>query len=225
MGQTPPKYFLPSSPYGSSPAINAVNPSQPAAMNPQSPLLPPAFSDPGTMGANPTQAMQPKTSNPVYSQLMKGLFGTILLILLCPALRATTTVTGTIKNLGTQNVTSGTYVRFWLRGCGGYIPRVNGTAVIAPSQGGVYFFDFIANSSGQVSGTLYSTRDVTGLLGGDIECGGSHTRMWYGMQIFVNGKGGSEMSVHALDTTTMDISTVQPITSTPHFDILGIEEP
>lgn len=43
MGQVPPKYFLPSSPYGSSSAANTVNQAQPAAQNPQQPLLPPNF--------------------------------------------------------------------------------------------------------------------------------------------------------------------------------------
>lgn len=60
MGQMPPpKYFLPSSPYGSSPAINALNPTQPAAQNPQVPLLPPNFQDPGTMA----QSMNPANMN------------------------------------------------------------------------------------------------------------------------------------------------------------------
>jgi hypothetical protein len=49
MGQVPPKYFLPSSPYGSSPAANALNPNQPAAQNAQTPLLPPNWTDPGTL--------------------------------------------------------------------------------------------------------------------------------------------------------------------------------
>jgi len=45
MGQTPPKYFLPATPYGSSgaAATNTVNPAQPTAQNPQLPLLPPNF--------------------------------------------------------------------------------------------------------------------------------------------------------------------------------------
>ena len=44
----PPKWFAPPAPYGSSPAANTVNPVAPAAQNPQVPLLPPNFSDPGT---------------------------------------------------------------------------------------------------------------------------------------------------------------------------------
>lgn len=47
MGQVPAKYMLPSSPYGSSPAANVLNPTQPAAMNPQTPLLPPNFQSGG----------------------------------------------------------------------------------------------------------------------------------------------------------------------------------
>ena len=138
-----------------------------------------------------------------------------LLLLLAPAAWATTTVTGTLQNLGTGTVGQGAFVRFWLRGCGGNIPRVNGTAVIAPSQGGVYFFDFAAASNGAISGTLYSTRDSTGLLGGDIECGGSHTSVWYGMQIYVGGKGGAEVPIHAKSGVALDISNITPITQTP----------
>jgi hypothetical protein len=48
MGQVPPKYMLPSAPYGQSSAVNALNTVQPAPVNPQTPLLPPNFNDPGT---------------------------------------------------------------------------------------------------------------------------------------------------------------------------------
>lgn len=138
-----------------------------------------------------------------------------LLFLLASPAFATTTVTGTIQTLGTGTVSTGAFARFWLRGCGGNQPRVNGTAVIAPSQGGVFYFDFTANSSGQISGTLYSTRDVTGNSGGDIECGGSLTAVWYGLQIFLNGKGGPEIPIQAKNTTTIDVSNVTPITTNP----------
>lgn len=217
MGQVPPKYFLPSSPYGSSPAANVLNPVQPAAQNPQTPMLPPTFSDPGPMqkAAAPTQATTPTTSKrPAWWDAWNAL-GLIVLCLFALPLYATSPVTGSIQNLGTGNVTNGAFVRFWLRGCGGNIPRVNGTSVIGPSQGGVYFFDFPANSSGVISGTLYSTRDTTGALGGDIECGGSKLSVWYGMQVFVGGKGGAEVPVHARNGVTLDITQVTPITSTP----------
>ena len=49
MGQVPAKYFLPSAPYGASPAANTLNPVQSAAVNPQTPLLSSNFYDPGTM--------------------------------------------------------------------------------------------------------------------------------------------------------------------------------
>lgn len=140
----------------------------------------------------------------------------LLVLLLLPAsLWATTTVTGTLQNLGTGMVGQGAFVRFWLRGCAGGIPRVGGTAVIAPSQGGVYFFDFAANSSGVISGTLYSTRNNAGTGAGDIDCNGSKTSVWYGMQIFVGGKGGSEIPIHAKSGSPIDISTVVPITTNP----------
>lgn len=139
-----------------------------------------------------------------------------LLVLFWPlTAQATTAVTGTIQNLGTGNIGQAAFVRFWLRGCGGNQPRVNGTSIIGPSQGGVFFFDFAANSSGVISGTIYSTRDSTGLLAGDIECGGSKTAVWYGMQVWVNGKAGPEIPIHANNRTTLDITQVTPITTNP----------
>jgi len=72
MGQVPAKYMMPSAPYGQSDAANAVNAVQPAAQNPQTPLLPPNFSDPGTtiQGANAQAPKNPFSMNPVrYPQL------------------------------------------------------------------------------------------------------------------------------------------------------------
>lgn len=132
----------------------------------------------------------------------------------CP-MWATTTVTGKIQNLGTGNMTAGAFVRFWLRGCSGNQPRINGTSIIGPSQGGVWYFDLPADSSGNISGTLYSTRDNTGNGNGDIECGGSKTSVWYGMQAFVSGRGGPEVPVHAKSGVTLDITQVTPITTNP----------
>lgn len=139
----------------------------------------------------------------------------LLLLLLSISASATTTVTGTLQNLGTGTVGQGAFVRFWLRGCAGNQPRVAGTALIAPSQGGVFFFDLPANASGAVSGTLYSTRDSTGLLGGDITCGTVTTGVWYGMQVFVGGKGGPEIPIHAKNGVPLNISSVIPITTNP----------
>lgn len=140
----------------------------------------------------------------------------LLLLLLCASpVWATTSVQGNLDNLGGGTVTGGAFVRFWLRGCGGNQPRINGTALIAPSNGGVFYFDMTADASGNISGTLYSTRDSTGVLAGDIECGGSKTSEWYGMQVFVNGKGGPEVPIHAKSGVTLDITQVTPITVTP----------
>lgn len=139
----------------------------------------------------------------------------LAILLLCTSAFATTTVTGNIKTLGTGNVTSGAFVRFWLRGCAGNQPRITGTGIIGPSQGGVFYFDLVANGSGAVSGTLFSTRDSLGTGNGDIECGGSYTAVWYGMQAFVAGKGGPEIPVHAKSGGTLDISNVTPITTNP----------
>lgn len=139
----------------------------------------------------------------------------LAVLLLSAAAYGTTTVTGTISTLGTGTIGQGAFVRFWLRGCGGNQPRVGGVGVIGPTQGGVFYFDFAANGSGAISGTLYSTRDNAGTGNGDIECGGSKTAVWYGMQIFVAGKGGPEVAVHAKSGSTLDISNVSAITTNP----------
>ena len=51
------------------------------------------------------------------------------------------------------------------------------------------------------------------LLAGEITCGNSQTSVWYGMQIFVNGKGGPEIPIHAKNGVTLNISTVVQIFS------------
>jgi len=146
---------------------------------------------------------------------MKRVLAIFALFFLPPILSATTTIMGKMQTLGTGNANSGSFMRFWLRGCGGNQPRINGTALIAPTQGGVYYFDIAADSGGNINGTLYSTRDVTGLLGGDIECGGSETSVWYGMQAFTAGKGGPEVPIAAKNTAVLDISNITPITTNP----------
>ena len=148
-------------------------------------------------------------------KLVTWFLGAIAMVCLAVSVNATTTVTGKIQTLGTGNVTNGAFIRFWLRGCGGNQPRINGTSLIGPTQGGVFYFDIAADASGNISGTLYSTRDNTGLLAGDIECGGSKTAVWYGMQAFQGGRGGPEVAVHALSGAVLDITSVTPITSNP----------
>lgn len=125
-----------------------------------------------------------------------------------------TFVTGNVKDLGVANA-SGAEVRFWLRGTAGNQPRVNGEALIAPTQGGIYFLTLVCAADGSVSGTLYSTRDSAGTGDGDIEVGGTKTAVWYGMQVFIGGKAGPEVPVHARSGATLDISTVIPIMTTP----------
>lgn len=139
----------------------------------------------------------------------------LVFLILSAAAFGTTTVSGNVKNLGTGAVSKSTFVRFWLRGCSGNQPRVNGTAIIAPSQGNVFYFDVVPNSSGVLSGTLYSTRDAAGTGNGEIECGGVFTGVWYGMQLFVNGKGGPETPIHAKNTATIDVSNVSAIATNP----------
>lgn len=156
--------------------------------------------------------------NPFGNQrnpMLRGLFGAILFLLLALPSWATTTITGHIADLGTISQSGNTFVRFTLRGCGGGQPRVLLSALIAPTQGAAWYKDFAANTAGNVSGTIYSTRDATSLLGGDIDCNGSKVAVWYGMTIWQGGKSGPEIPVHALNGATLDVSSVTPITVNP----------
>src|SRR5512146_2222967 len=142
----------------------------------------------------------------------------VFLILAVPCF-ATTTVTGSLKNLGTGSVTSSSnaFVRFWLRGCRGNQPRITGTGAIAPQQSGsnAFYVDLSADASGNVSGTIYSTRDSAGTGNGEIECGLSYTAVWYGMQVFNNGIPGPEVPITAKSGATIDVSNVTPNTTQP----------
>lgn len=139
----------------------------------------------------------------------------LLLFLFAAPVFATTTVTGSLKDLGGTASSSGTFVRFYLRGCAGNQPVVPGAAMLSPTNGAVWYKDFTANGSGAISGTLYSTRDAAGTGNGDILCGNSYTAVWYGMVIFVNGKAGPEFPVHAKNGVTLDITAVTPLSTTP----------
>lgn len=124
------------------------------------------------------------------------------------AAHATTPVTGNLKDLTGTVVNSKARVRLWLRGCNGNQPRVTGQALIAPTLGATYFKDFSPDVNGLISGTVYSN-DV------NVECGGSVNVTWYGVQTFVNGVGGPEMAVKAVDGVTLNITSVTPISVTP----------
>jgi hypothetical protein len=129
---------------------------------------------------------------------------------------SSTSVVGHIANLDTSTPGNTAKVRFWLRGCRQNQPRITGTGGIAPQVSGTSFYvDLPADASGNVSGTIYSTRDAAGTGNGEIECGGSYTAVWYGMQIFNNSIPGPEVPIHAKSGTTLDITSVTPITTLP----------
>lgn len=138
----------------------------------------------------------------------------VLLLFSASFLHATTSVTGNVRSLGASTVRNVT-VRFYLRGCGGNQPRVTGVGALVPTQGSVWYQDFVSDSSGNISGTLYSTRDTAGTGNGEIECGGSYTAVWYGMQLIQAGKTGPEVPIVAKNGTSFDISNVTPITMNP----------
>src|SRR6185312_14555820 len=147
---------------------------------------------------------------------MKRILAFALACLSAVMAHATTTVSGNLKTLNGTAQSSRSFVRFRLAGCGGNQPRIISTAVLAPSgQGADWHIDFTPDASGAISGTLYSTRDATGNNGGEIDCGGSTTSVWYFMSIWVNGKAGPEVSVQALNGVTLNINSVVPITQNP----------
>lgn len=126
-------------------------------------------------------------------------------------------ISGNIKDLGVTNVTSGCFVRFQLLGTNGQQPRVSGTALVALGigSGRGYFLDFAPDASGNISGTVYSTRDATGLLGGDIEVAGSTTAVWYEVSLWRNGKKVSGIHCHAKNGITLNVTSVTAISLTP----------
>lgn len=139
----------------------------------------------------------------------------VLMALSASAL-ATTAVTGHITRLDTTTPGATAYVRFWLRGTRGNQPRITGTGAIAPQfSGSAFYVDLPADASGNISGTIYSTRDSTGTGAGDIEAGGSYTAVYYGMQIFNSGIAGPEIPVHAKSGGTLDIANVTPVSTLP----------
>lgn len=129
----------------------------------------------------------------------------LLFLLLAGQAFGTISVTGSLQDLTGTAVTSGTFVRFYMRGCNGNQPFVSGVALIAPTIGATWFKDLLPNGSGAVSGTLYSTTDVS--------CGGSTSVIWYGMVVFVNGKAGPESAVSAAGNININNPTL--ITSAP----------
>lgn len=142
---------------------------------------------------------------------MKRFLCAVALLMTGGLLSATTTVSGNIKTLGTT-ATGNSFVRFRLRGCGGNQPRITGIAIVPANANGDFYFDIPANSAGVVSGSLYSTRDAAGTGNGEIECGGSYTAAWYGMQVYRNSVPGPEVPVHAKSGATLDPSNVTPLT-------------
>jgi hypothetical protein len=133
---------------------------------------------------------------------------------------STTPVIGNIKDLGTISVST-SFARFWLRGCAGNQPFISGVAMIAPSQGGVFYKDLPADASGNISGNLYSTRDAGGAGDGEILCGTSRQSVWYGLQLFSNGKGGPETAIHARNGIAIDLGNLQVISTLPSPRMAG----
>jgi hypothetical protein len=132
-----------------------------------------------------------------------------LCCLLTVNLYGSTTISGSVKGLSNSTITSGIFIRFYLRGCSGNVPRISGTALVPTSGSDAWYKDFIPDpATGAISGTLYSTRDSAGTGNGEIECGGSYTTVWYGMGIWRDGIAGPETPVHAKNGAILDISKV-----------------
>lgn len=127
------------------------------------------------------------------------------------------TITGTLVDAATNLITAGTFVRFLLKGTQGIQPIVTGVGalVVGSGTGQGYFVDFIPNASGVVSGSVYSTRDSTGLLAGEIKINGNGTACWWEVSIWRGNKKVSSVHTHAKTGTTLDIGNLTAISTTP----------
>lgn len=128
-----------------------------------------------------------------------------------------TTITGTIVDAGTNPVTSGTFVRFELEGTQGIQPMITGAGALAPGvgTGRGWFSDYFPNAStGIVSGSVYSSRDATGLLAGEITVNGNGLACWWRVSIYRNGKKTASVHVDAKNNTTLDIGNLTARTPT-----------
>jgi hypothetical protein len=86
---------------------------------------------------------------------MRKLFA-IALVCLATLSSATVNVSGTLKDPATGNITKSSFVRFIIKNCGTNAPTVINTGVIVKS-----YFDFLPNLSGQISGVLYGSNEIT----------------------------------------------------------------
>jgi hypothetical protein len=128
-----------------------------------------------------------------------------------------TLITGTLVDAATNPVTSGTFVRFQLRGHTGIQPVITGVGAMTPGAGSgrEYFVDFTPNASGVISGSVYSTRDATGLLAGEITVNGNGTACWWEVSIYRNAKKVSSTHVHAKKGVTLDVGNLTALSTTP----------
>jgi hypothetical protein len=126
-----------------------------------------------------------------------------------------TTITGNVKDLLGANAVSGVKLKFILQGTQGQQPRVNGTAIIAPTASKEYSVEATISATGAVSATLYSTRDAAGTGNGEIEVGGSLTSVWYKMELSRFGSSLSTVHFHAKNGASVDVSNVTAISSVP----------
>lgn len=124
----------------------------------------------------------------------------LLLLLLLPlSLHAQTTpVTGKLQDIGVVNITSSnSFVRFELRGYGGNIPRVAGSAILGSVEK-----QFFPDSNGDISGTLYSNNFIT------------PSSTFYRMCIFDAGRR-LRCADYLIQGSSFDMSLATPISSAP----------
>jgi hypothetical protein len=124
------------------------------------------------------------------------------------------TVSGNLKDVATGIVSSGSWVRFVIRGAAGNQPFVAGTALLAPAGASTWYKDFTPDATGAISGSLYSKSEVS--------VGGQTGVISYGMQIFVNsGVTGPEVLVDAsqnININNPNLLSVLPVVAAPTGD-------
>lgn len=121
----------------------------------------------------------------------------LAILLLTASAWATQAVSGTIQSVGSTATNSGAFVRFELKNCGGNIPRVTGTTIVAPVSK-----DFLPDSNGTFSGVIWGNNEIT--------CGTAQNT-YYQVSLWVAGRTQSSNSYDI--RASFNLNSATPISS------------
>lgn len=140
-------------------------------------------------------------------RLTKGLALLCLAGFLCVACHdaEATTVTGNVQDLTTQPVSASTFVRFDLKNCGGNMPRIIGSTLLAPTSK-----DFTP-VNGTISGTIVPNSSITCDVQGNT---------YYTVSVW-NGGAKLYSRDFVVSGTSFNLNSATPLLSTPTSATLG----